>query len=105
MNSSTTAPIAIRLATAEDRVALTNLAVLDDAPLPFGRVLVATLGDELVAVQPLEGGRAFADPFRPTAEIVQLLELRARQIPDSRPTRRFHLPAFHGRGRALPAAR
>ena len=36
--------------------------------------------DELRAALPLDGGRALADPFRPSAHIVELLELRARQL-------------------------
>ena len=49
-------------------------------PLPRGRFVVAEVNGELVAAQPLAGGRAFADPFRPTAELLPLMRLRARQI-------------------------
>jgi hypothetical protein len=57
-----------------------RLAELDDKPVPTGGVLVAELDDELVAALPLDGEPALADPFKPTAEIVALLELRARQL-------------------------
>ena len=57
-----------------------RLADLDDKPVPIGGVLVAELDEQLVAALPLDGAPALADPFKPTAEIVALLELRARQL-------------------------
>jgi hypothetical protein len=56
------------------------LAALDDKPIPTGGVLVATVRGQLVAALPLDGGEALADPFTPTADIVGLLRLRARQL-------------------------
>ena len=38
-----------------------------------GDVLVAEIDDEIVAAVPFAGGRAIADPFRPTADVVELL--------------------------------
>jgi hypothetical protein len=38
----------------------------------------------LVAALPLDGGAALADPFKPTSDIVALLELRARQLRETR---------------------
>jgi hypothetical protein len=38
------------------------------------------VGDDVVAALPLEGGRPLADPFRPSAHYVELLQLRARQL-------------------------
>ena len=43
-------------------------------------MLTAELDGEPVAAVPLSGGRAIADPFRPTADIVNLLEYRAAQV-------------------------
>ena len=60
--------------------ALRRLAELDSQELPHGAVLVAEVGDELVAALPLDGGKVLADPFRPTASIVELLRLRASQL-------------------------
>lgn len=34
----------------------------------------------LVAAVPVNGGRAIADPFAPTADVVSLLQLRANQL-------------------------
>jgi hypothetical protein len=45
-------------------------------------VLVAEVGGELVAALPLDGGDAVADPFRPTAALVEMLTLRAQQLRD-----------------------
>jgi hypothetical protein len=56
--------------------AIEALAQLDSARCPSGRVLVAAVGGEPRAALPLEGGRAIADPFHRTAELVALLELR-----------------------------
>ncbi|MEA2438810.1 MAG: hypothetical protein QOH76_234 [Thermoleophilaceae bacterium] len=76
----TTAPrIAIRPATEADSPMLLRLAALDSAAAPRGPVLVADIGGEVVAARSLSGARSIADPFRPTAEIRELLDLRARQ--------------------------
>jgi hypothetical protein len=76
----TTAPhISIRLATEADNTTLIRLAALDSAPAPHGSVLVADIDGEIVAARSLARSRSIADPFRPTADISELLELRARQ--------------------------
>jgi hypothetical protein len=76
----TTAPhISIRLATEADNTTLLKLAALDSAPAPLGSVLVADVGGEIVAARALSKPRSIADPFRPTADIREMLELRARQ--------------------------
>ncbi|MEA2431370.1 MAG: hypothetical protein QOF65_827 [Thermoleophilaceae bacterium] len=76
----TTAPhISIRLASEADNPTLIRLAALDSAPAPHGSVLVADVDGEIVAARSLAQPRSIADPFRPTADIRELLELRARQ--------------------------
>jgi hypothetical protein len=70
----------VRVARPEDRAALVRLAALDSGPIPFGSWLVAEVEDELWAALPLAGGRPLADPFRHTADLVALLEMRARQV-------------------------
>jgi len=67
----------IRRATAADRVALERLAALDSAPAPVGDVLLAEVDHAAVAAIELAGGATIADPFRPTAELVELLGLHA----------------------------
>ena len=76
----TTAPhISIRLANEADNSTLLRLAALDSAPAPDGSVLVADVDGEIVAARSLARPLSIADPFRPTADIRELLELRARQ--------------------------
>jgi hypothetical protein len=71
----------IRMAVSADATALRRLAQLDSAPPPEPvRMLVAEVGGELRAALPLDGGRAIADPFRRTAQLVAILGERARQL-------------------------
>ncbi len=86
--------IAIRLAAGADTASLSRLAALDSAPLPLGPTLVADLDGQIVAAHPLGGGRPIADPFRPTEHALELLELRARQLPPTSPRARRYLPRF-----------
>ena len=72
--------VTIRRARPEDAWALTALAVLDDAPPLGGEALVAEVEGELWAARSLADGRTIGDPFRPTAEARELLELRAAHI-------------------------
>jgi hypothetical protein len=85
--AATVAPredVVLRRSTARDAVALARLAQLDGAARPVGAVLVAELAGEIVAAVPVAGGRAIADPFRPTAELVELLRARTRKPAPSR---------------------
>src|SRR5438270_13998692 len=74
------APVVIRVADANDEAVLAHLAELDSARPPSGATLIAELHDHPVAALSLADGRAVADPFIPTSEIVELLRLRARQL-------------------------
>ena len=60
------------------------------------QMLVAEVDEQIVAAVPLDGGRAIADPFRPTADIVELLQARAElarpRAPRPRPRSRLRLP-------------
>ncbi|HZQ82627.1 MAG TPA: hypothetical protein VFB25_11690 [Gaiellaceae bacterium] len=86
-------PVLLRLARDEDDEALACLAKLDGAPAPTGRHVVAEVGGKVVAALPLGGGRMLADPFRRTAHLEPLLELRARQL-TGEPHRRWSLGAL-----------
>ena len=74
MNNST---LTIRKASETDGVALHDLAQLDSSRAPRGDVLVAQVGSELWAAVEVESGAAVADPFRPSADLVELLRFRA----------------------------
>ena len=70
--------LTLRPATSADQLALERLAALDSTRPLEGEVLVASAGDELQAALSLETGRVTADPFRPTADLVELLRAAAR---------------------------
>jgi hypothetical protein len=67
----------IRLASAGDAAAVQRLAALDSASSPDGELLLGEVGEELWAAVEIDTGTAIADPFRPSAEIVELLRFRA----------------------------
>ena len=71
-------PITITHSTDEDEPNVRRLALLDDRRPPSGPALLAYVDGELRAAVGLSDGRAVADPFRPTAEIVDLLRFQAR---------------------------
>ena len=77
--------LVLRRSASWDADALTRLAQLDGAPRPAGAMLVAELDDEIVAAVPFDGGRAIADPFRPTAAIVEMLHARTRLLAGAAP--------------------
>jgi hypothetical protein len=70
----------IRSATPADAAALRRIAEYDSADPLTGDVLVALIGDDVVAALSLSTGRAIADPFRRTAYAVTQLRLRAAGI-------------------------
>jgi hypothetical protein len=83
------AELVIRLARAEDDVALGRLAMIDGhPPIDGSRWLVAAVEEEVLAALPLDGGDPLADPFRPTASLVEMLKLRAGQLRGDAPARR-----------------
>lgn len=99
--------LTIRMAASVDAGALSRLAQLDSAPQPGPvAMLVAEVGGELRAALPLDGGRAIADPFHPTAALVAMLAERARQLElaaPRRPARRWR-PLWAPRGVIVPRA-
>ena len=72
--------VIIRAARGSDGPALRRLAELDSRPVPAGELLVAETGDEMVAALSLETGAGVADPFRHTADVVDLLAYRAKGL-------------------------
>ena len=67
-----------------DRVALEALAGRDSAAAPSGDVIAAELD-----------GRLVADPFIPTASVVERLELRAKQLRRHGSRRAIRRHGFH----------
>lgn len=73
-------PVVIRLAVSDDELALRRLAQLDSARPLAGQKLLAEHGGSVVAAVSMTDGAAIADPFRTTADTVELLRLRAAQL-------------------------
>lgn len=71
---------AIQLRLSECRDELERLAALTDRTAREGDWLVAELDGQAVAAVSLEDGSTLYDPFKPTAQVVSLLELRRKQV-------------------------
>jgi hypothetical protein len=74
-----TEPITITHSTEENSPELWRLAALDDRRAPNGPALLAYVGGELRAAVGIVDGRAVADPFHRTAELVEILQFQARK--------------------------
>ena len=74
----------LRLCSVHDDEALERIAALEGLPVASGRHVVAEVNGAIVASLPLAGGVAIADPFRATAHLMPLLELRAKQLTPKR---------------------
>ena len=72
--------VVIRAARGSDGPALRRLAGLDSAEVPAGTLLVAEADDEMVAALSMDTGEKVADPFRRTADVVDLLAYRAKRL-------------------------
>jgi hypothetical protein len=72
--------ITIRRSTDADSDDIFRLALLDDRAAPKGEAMLAFVNGELRAAMPIaKRDRAVADPFHPTADVLNLLEVRAVQ--------------------------
>jgi hypothetical protein len=72
--------ITFRLSDPGDDSTLARLAALDSARPLDGPAVVAEADSRVLAALPLGSGRAIADPFEPTADIVALLELERKRL-------------------------
>src|SRR3954447_861899 len=72
--------LVIRVATRADDADLRRLAALDSARPLAGRIIVAQSDGRIDAALSLEDGRTIADPFRPTAGLVDVLRARAARL-------------------------
>ena len=78
-------PVLVRPARSVDADALTVLAALDSAAPLTGEVLLAVAGGEVAAAMSLDTGAVVADPFEPTAHLVDLLRTAAHPEPQPPP--------------------
>src|SRR5437867_1483784 len=72
--------VTVRLARHDDAADLLRLAQLEGRGVPLGPVLVAEAAGELLAARSIVTGKSIADPFRPTAHLIELLELRSAHL-------------------------
>jgi len=68
--------VVLRPAHQGDAAALRRLAIIDSSEPLDGDVLVAERDGVILAAHQLHGPRSIADPFRPTADLVDLLHAR-----------------------------
>jgi hypothetical protein len=81
--------LVIRGSRPDDHRALARLAELDGGRVLDGeRVLVAEVDGDLRAAMPIDSGEPVADPFHPTAAVLEVLKLRAQQLRDDHPAGR-----------------
>jgi hypothetical protein len=71
-------PTSLRPARSADHREIARLAALDSKAAPRGQVLLAEVDGVIPAAIELDTGTVYANPFRPTAHLVELLELHAR---------------------------
>src|SRR4051812_22192621 len=79
--------VLVRRSTAADAARLRTLARLDDRRLPEGPFIVAEIAGEVTAATSLSAGVTVADPFRRTADVVDILRLRSAQLAERKPAR------------------
>ena len=72
--------LAIRPATADDGADVARLAALDSAAVPTGALLLGVVDGRAVAALSVDSGAVVADPFSPTADLVNLLRQRAERL-------------------------
>jgi hypothetical protein len=72
--------VTIRWATPADAGTLEILAQLDEASVPSAPLLLAFVGDELWVALSAGTGAVISDPFRPSAEVADLVRERSRQL-------------------------
>jgi len=97
--------IVIRQALDEDVRTLIGLAALDSRANLTGPALIAEIDGVPRAALDLGDGSVAADPFAPTAELVELLRLRARGLEAAQGTASTWRSRVRGLARRPTAAR
>jgi hypothetical protein len=80
MTTSASDSISIRTFADSDGQAVRSVAQRDSSVVPAGELLVAEVDGVVRAVLSLDTGEAVADPFVPSAALVDLLRARTRQL-------------------------
>ena len=82
--AAVTGAVTIRHARPGDQRAVARLAEMDERRVPRGDMLVAEIEEQILAVLPLDGSPPVTNPLRATAGLIDLLELRSRQLQHDR---------------------
>jgi hypothetical protein len=72
--------VTVRLARPADAEAVARLSQLEGKHPPMGPTLVAEVSEAVVAARSLDNGASVADPFRPSAQLSELLALRSAHL-------------------------
>ena len=98
-----TQSISIRVATDRDATVVEKLAALDSKPALRAPAVVALVDGRPVAAASLSDASVVADPFVPTADVVELLQARVAASTATAKARPPRLPRL-GLPRLRPAA-
>ena len=79
MDTATDLPITIRTAYPDDASALRRLAELDSSAVPRGPLMLAEVDGEIQVAVSMSDLSAIADPFVPSAHVVDLVRGHIRQ--------------------------
>jgi hypothetical protein len=96
--------VTLRLGSPADEASLARLAALDSSRPPEQPVLLAEVDGWVRAALSLSDGSVVADPFYRTAELVDLLRARVRQLERDVPMKRSKVTRTWARLR-IPAWR
>ena len=80
--------VTLRFGSPADENPLARLAALDSSKPPAQPVLLAEVDGQLLAALALSDGTVVADPFHLTADLIDLLRARARQLDGTSRVRR-----------------
>jgi hypothetical protein len=94
LSTSPEPTVVLRLARPEDAATLARLAALDSAPPLREPALLALVDGRALAALSLTDRRVVANPFAPTADIVDLLGKRASSVEPRPQRRRLLSPRF-----------
>jgi hypothetical protein len=105
MTASTSESISIRSFADADAQAVRSVAQRDSSVVPAGALLVAEVDGAVRAALSLDTGEVVADPFAPSAALVDLLRTRAGQLTGCPATRRRRRRGLLQRSPAQDAVR
>jgi hypothetical protein len=80
--------VTLRFGVPADDNRLARLAAVDSSNPPAQPILLAEVDGQLLAALALSDGAIVADPFHPTADLIDLLRARAHQLEGVSPMRR-----------------